>query len=158
MRLGGAVDVAQRRSRRDACAPAFDIDLDALETGHVERDATIGQRQARDVVPGALDGELHPVVAGEVHGPDHVVGAGGAHHDGRPLRDHPVPERDRLGIAGVVRPQDGSGKVVGELAERADRDAARLAVDAVEAQCFHVISWGGVGAGRLPAVHARLGR
>lgn len=102
MFLGCPIDVAKRAARADSCQPSIHVDDDVLHPRHVEGHAAVGQREARDVVSAAFDGQLESVVADEVDGPHNVPCGCGLDDDDWPLLDHPVPQLDCLGKTLVV--------------------------------------------------------
>ena len=101
--LGRAVDVVQEAARLDVGQPALDVHLDVLKSRHVECKATVGERRPCNVVPAALYREQDSVRAGEPNCLADVVGGEGLYDDGRPLRDHAVPNADRPVEAGIAR-------------------------------------------------------
>ena len=81
---------------------AVDVDVEALHPAQVEDDAAVDRAVARDAVPAGADGELHPGLRGERHGPRDVALAGGSH--------------DHRGVAVVGQVVDLAGAVVVGLA------------------------------------------
>ena len=92
MELRLAVDVAEQAAGLHGRGPAFGV-LDSAEPGHVDRQSTVGERGAADVVAAAANRQRQAMIAREADGLDHVGGAGGADDDGRPCR----PSRSRRG-------------------------------------------------------------
>jgi hypothetical protein len=100
--LGLPVDVAEEASGLYARGPRLGVDEHAAESGHVERQAPVGQRGAAEVVAAAADREREPLVASELHRGHDVRGAGRLYHEGRRLLDQAVPEERRLLVAVVT--------------------------------------------------------
>ena len=92
--LRRAVDVAQPAPGLDGRGPRLRVDSDAAQARHVERQAPVGERGARDVVAAAAHRQQQAVLAGEADRRDDV---------GRPVGwttsagrvDHAVPEPRR---------------------------------------------------------------
>jgi hypothetical protein len=97
MLLCRTVHVTQRAPCSHAHEPCLGIHADPTQRGHIEGDAAVRQREAGDVVTAAPDRELQLVLAREVDRPHDVIVGCRPHHDRRSLRDHPVPEGDRIG-------------------------------------------------------------
>ena len=93
------------------------VDTDALHRREVEDDAVVARAEAGDVVPAAADGDEEPLLAREPKTRDDVGGAGAANDEGRAAVDHPVPDRARLVVSGVARPDSRAAEYLLELGE-----------------------------------------
>src|SRR5690606_32273956 len=54
------------------------VELDLVESGDVDDDAALREREAARVMPATADGDRKPVLTGEAHRLDHVVDVGAA--------------------------------------------------------------------------------
>ena len=122
-----AIDVAPQRAALHARDSGVRIDIDAAHPREVDDHAAVTARMTRHGVAATADGDEELVLAGELHGVDHV-GRPRAPHDerGTPLMHRVV---DRLvRVSGITGLQHVSANRRAELLERGVVDARPSAV------------------------------
>ncbi len=80
-------------------------------------------------MPATLDRQFETVVADEADGRDHVLRGNRPDHHGRSLRDHPVPEQDRLGEPLISGVEDRTFETGREGVKGLSRDLARVVLE-----------------------------
>jgi hypothetical protein len=73
---------------------------------HVDHQATVGGAEAGSAMSAVPDGQVEPVVAGEIHTRDDVSYLLGAEHGEGPLAEHAVVNGARLVVALVIGRED----------------------------------------------------
>jgi hypothetical protein len=126
VRLGGLVDVGERRPRLDADDPPPGVHPDRPERAQVEDHAPVHRPVAGHAVAAAADGQPQPMLAGQGHGGADVAGLAGPDYRPWPPVDHAVPDPPGLAVAGVpVHDQ-----IAGDLAPHDPRHAGLIEADA----------------------------
>ena len=94
------------------------VDPDRVHRRQVEHEAAVAGREAGDAVPAAAYGEGQALAAGELHAAENVGHAAAANDQRRPLVVGAVPDRPRLVVRRVARPDQLATKCLGEFAQR----------------------------------------
>src|SRR4051812_4086131 len=99
MLLRFAIEIGEQGTGADARAALGRIDANLTHRRQIDRQATVAERIAGDIVSSAAHREHEPVIAGEAHRLYDVVGAGAAHDDRRLAVDHRVPDGPGVFVA-----------------------------------------------------------
>ena len=126
--LDVADEAAPRRPRLNADRVVADL-ADAVESGHVEQEAAVGQRLPGLGVTRAADGDGAARATGEVQGPTHVLRRPGGHHRARPLPDQAAEVGAGLLPALVVVAQRDGGTQRGDVHDSHGRVSGRRGFD-----------------------------
>ena len=101
-RMRGVIELGQRRAALDAYAPRRRLHVDAVHRREVADDRVVRDAQPAGVVPPAAHREQHVAPSCEVDHRDDVGDVRTARDDRRATVDHPVVDRPRLVVAGVL--------------------------------------------------------
>ena len=93
------------------------IDRDPLHLGEVDHHAAVRHGAAGDVVAAAADRDLEPRPARERERRDDVVRRPAADDQGGPAVDEAVVHGTSRVVAGVLRAEDGSGDLSGQVGD-----------------------------------------
>jgi hypothetical protein len=126
------VHVAEKTSWLGARDSPRRIDLNAPQRRHVEHQSTLADREARDVVPAALDRQRQAVRARRIDARDDVVDPGAPDDQRRAAIDYRVPHRTRLVVLGIAGLNQGPPNLALEITHHSlmTLDMLRISHDA----------------------------
>jgi hypothetical protein len=115
VRFGRAIEVAERRPRRDTDLACSGIHLDGVQPAEIEHDPAVDRPVAGDVVAPTADGERQPKIACAADRRGDVPHPTCPDYRGRATVDHPVPDAAGLLVPDISRLQDRSIDRIAQL-------------------------------------------